>query len=670
MKTTEQSRALRFFEPIERATAVEGTTPADGVVVDDKGRIKVIVSTENPVEQTPGVIEILGHKPSEIDMTYAKNGLSLLLEHGRNSPWDRIDPDKHLGIVDDITRDAAGKRLIGWATFDDTPRAQEIKNAVLKRTRRFTSVGAAPLAKDVSTPKKAGDPTTIRYTRWQPFELTITSIPADPGGLIGRSAGEGHVFTVEVESLEPEGKEESSMESKTTTAAPTGTTTTEPKLEVITRSAALEQVTDRNKVAAQIVTLCRSYNVPDKAGDFIERNLTLDQAKLEIFEGLSSGGGRVPASEQLEGLTRKDRKRYRYRRAIALQLGIKEGGGKLDGLEGEVHQHLLRRKPQGATLTGGILVPFDMRDQDEIDQDFEERQTIERTMDSKTAGKGAELVAAISGQLIELLESQPIAGRLGANIMAGLTAPITFPRETGAPTVTFKGENPGVDITDDDASTGELELALKSMRGSVKMSRELLVQTSGRAEGMVKNRLTTGHARAIDRAVFHGTGAGSQPTGLYNLAGVLAVAMGSVAPTYVKITDMEGLVADQAVEAGAFGFALTARMAARLKSTLMFPGTSSPPIFAGKIQGGEIDGYTAIGSPQVRSNLGAGADEHGFAFGAWDMCVIGLFGALELLVDPYTLGGQGLIRVRSYSYGDVIFTHPEAFCVGTAAKLA
>lgn len=666
---TEQSRALRFFEPIERATSADGTALADGVVVDDRGRIQIVVSTDNPVEQTPGVIEILGHKPAEIDMTYAKNGLSLLLEHGRNSPWERIDPDKHLGIVDDIKRDASGKRLIGWAQFEENPRAQEVKNAVLKRTRRFTSVGAAPLAKTVITPVKAGDPTTIRYTRWQPFELTITSVPADPGGLIGRSAGEAQPFTVEVESLEPEGKEEISMDPKTITPAPTGPTPTDPKLEVITRSGADQQVTERNKVAASIVTLCRSYNLPDKAGDFIERNLTLDQAKLEIFEGLSSAGGRTPASEQLEGLSGKDRKRYRYRRAISLQLGLKEGG-KLDGVEGEVHRYLLRCKPQGAALTGGILVPFDLRNEDEIERDFEERQTLERTMDSKTAGKGAELVAAMSGQLIELLESQPILTRLGATIMAGLTAPITFPRETGAPTVSFKGENPGVDITDDDAATGELELALKSMRGSVKMSRELLVQTSGRAEGMVKNRLTTGHARAIDRAGFHGTGAGSQPTGLYNLAGVLAVAMGSVAPTYVKITDMEGLVADQAVEAGAFGFATTARMAARLKSTLMFPATASPPIFARKIQDGEIDGYTAIGSPQLRSNLGAGADEHGFVFGAWDMCVIGLFGALELLVDPYTLGGQGLIRVRSYSYGDLIFQHPEAFCVGTAAKLA
>lgn len=666
---TEQSRALRFFQPIERATAPDGTTPADGVMIDDRGRIRCVVSTDNPVEQTPGVIEILGHGPAEIDMTYAKNGLSLLLEHGRNTPWDRIDPDKHLGIVDDIQRDAAGKRLIGWAVFSDSARAQEIKNDVLKRTRRFTSVGAAPLKKKITTPEKVGDPISIRYTRWQPFELTITSIPADPGGLIGRAAGESQVFTVEVESLEPEGKEESHMKPEGNIPPVSGDPPPPgPKLEVITRSAA-DMVTDRNKVVAHIVTLCRSYNVPDKAADFIERGLTLDQSKLEIFEGMSTPGGRTPAAEQLEGLSKKDRKRYRYRKAISLQLGLREGG-KLDGLEGDVHRELLRHKPVGAALSGGILVPFDLRDEDEIQREFEERHILERTMDSKTAGKGAELVPAITGQLIELLESQPIAARLGATIMAGLSAPITFPRETGAPTVQWKGENPGVDITDDDLLTGEIELAMKSMRGSVKFSRELLVQTSGKAEDMVKKRLTSGHSRAIDKAVFHGTGAGSQPTGLYNLAGVLAVAMGSVAPTYAKLTEMMGLVADQAVESGSFGFATTARLAARLKSTVMFPGLASPPIFSRKIQDGEIDGYPAIGSPQLRSNLGAGADEHGFVFGAWDMCIIGLFGALELLTDPYTLGGQGLIRVRSYSYGDVIFTHPEAFVIGTAAKLA
>jgi hypothetical protein len=49
--------------------------------------------------------------------------------------------------------------------------------------------------------------------------------------------------------------------------------------------------------------------------------------------------------------------------------------------------------------------------------------------------------------------------------------------------------------------------------------------------------------------------------------------------------------------------------------------------------------------------------------------IIGEWGVLELLVDPYRLKKQGLIEVTSFMMADVGLRHPEAFAVIRDARL-
>jgi len=556
--------------------------------------------------------------------------------------------------------------------FSDRAYPQEIRGDVIGKIRRFMSVGAKPQKyKQTKVAQNFNEMSEIRITRWQPREATITSVPADQGALITRSAdGITAVMAgVELETDAPVKEERSMSQPVETPAAPAAAPAAPAPAAVVTRSAG-EELANRNKEIGEILKLCRSYQVPDKAEDFISRGLSLTDAKLEIFHSQMTPGGRGPAAEVVDGLTKKERRVYSIQRALRAQLNLREGRAqKLEGLEGEVSAALERTMPQSSKRMGGILIPYDLRTDEEILQQQEEG-LVRRTMDSKTGAKGAELVSSVRGQLIELIQQNAILTRLGANILGGLSAPITFPRETGAPTVSFVGENPGSDVSETDATTGELDLTPKQMIGAVKMSRTLILETGGQAQDMIDRRLRIGTELALDRAGFHGLSSNGQPTGLYNLAGVLAVAMGSVAPTWIKITDMLGAVGDQNIEGGRLGFATTQLMAARLLSTLMFSVNGSQTIWSGRLDGGLIGGYPSIGSTQIRKNLGSGADEHGFVYGSWDMCTVGLFGAVEVLVDPYTGALQGLVKIRSFGYGDIIFQHPEAFCVGTAAKVA
>ena len=247
---------------------------------------------------------------------------------------------------------------------------------------------------------------------------------------------------------------------------------------------------------------------------------------------------------------------------------------------------------------------------------------------------------------------------------------LSYPRETGQPTVTFLGENPATGVTGSNASTGEITSGPKQMVGKVSMSRQWLFQTSGAGESKIRRALINGTARALDRNGLTGNGTASTPLGLYNVPGVQTVAMGSVTPTWPKITDMGGKISDQNADVGRMGFVTTAILAWRLMATLMASAAGSQFIWTGRADDGQIAGYRAIGTTQMSKVLGAGADEHGFAFGNWEYCDVNLWGATEIVVDEVTSGDYGLVVFRSYGLGDVVFTHPEAFCVGTAAKPA
>ena len=77
----------------------------------------------------------------------------------------------------------------------------------------------------------------------------------------------------------------------------------------------------------------------------------------------------------------------------------------------------------------------------------------------------------------------------------------------------------------------------------------------------------------------------------------------------------------------------------------------------------------AQASNQLRSDMGTNGDEHGLVFGNFSDLLIGTWGALELVVDPYALKKQGLIEVTSYQLADVAVRHAESFTKATHLKL-
>jgi HK97 family phage major capsid protein len=68
-------------------------------------------------------------------------------------------------------------------------------------------------------------------------------------------------------------------------------------------------------------------------------------------------------------------------------------------------------------------------------------------------------------------------------------------------------------------------------------------------------------------------------------------------------------------------------------------------------------------SNQVPSNLvkGTSSDCSAIIFGNWADLIIGQWGTVDVLVDPYTGGAAGTVRVRVLQDVDIGIRHAESF---------
>lgn len=639
---------MKTLPKLYRESSMQARRLDDPNQADGSRRFEVAISSETEIERSfwgDRYIEVLSHASDAVDLTRLEAGAAVLIDHGGDQ----------VGVVESATI-GADRILRGAIRFSNSPRGREIERDVEEGIRQNISVGYVVrkmVLKEEAKENGKGKLAKYLITRWQPVEVSIVSVPADITVGVGRSSASGEQFPVE---------EEGAME-------PNKGAGDDP----------VDEKQARLKDLGEVARICTANGAEERIAKFIEDGKTSDQVAkillMEKREATRRPSKAQPGSEALD-MPSKDVRRYRYSRAIEMAAGMSEGSrAKFDGLEAEVHQELLKNKPIGLKDRGGIFVPLDLRTDDQVWQDREDRQ--KRALDSKTLTKGPETVFDVPGELIELLRARAAVVALGAQTLTGLSGPIGFPKQTGAMTLFWVGENPAADVTDSDPAMGLVTLQPKTLQGSTSYSRQLLTQSSIDIEAMVRNELAMGHALAVDRAAIHGQSAAGQPAGVYLSPDVQAQAFGSAVPTYALLVNMIGLVADKNATLGSLGWITTPLMAAKLLTVLVASAAGSEFIWTGTLEttgSGRIAGYRAVATNQVSKTMSgsaeSGSSEHGIVFGNWADLVIGLFGSLELVVDPYRLKKRGLIEVTSFQMADLILRHGESFAKSTAATIA
>ena len=348
----------------------------------------------------------------------------------------------------------------------------------------------------------------------------------------------------------------------------------------------------------------------------------------------------------------KDWARYSLTRAIRMQLD----GQTRSGIELEVSQEL------AATLgkrSEGVWVP---------------QEVLGRNFVSGTGTLGGMLVDTqnLGSQFIELLRPASKVMSLGARVL-NLSGPATIPRQNAAGAVNWVGETVAATL-----STGnftQITLTPQGLSAFQQYSKQLLFEGSPSCDALIRDDILQSLGTEIDRVCLHGTGSG-MPTGITATTGVTTIALGangaafSVANGRSSMLSLESAVAVANGDGGgSMAYLTNAKMRGRLKAIDQSQATNVARwVWQQTPNLSEVAGYLAEVSNQVSAIQTQGTATticSSVFFGNWQDVLIAQFnnGAVDMVVDPYTLAVNGVVRVIARQWVDIGVRHGASFAV-------
>ena len=283
------------------------------------------------------------------------------------------------------------------------------------------------------------------------------------------------------------------------------------------------------------------------------------------------------------------------------------------------------------------------------------------------AATGAEVISReVLRGIIDPFYEAMVVRSLGAQFLSGLVGDIPFPkmgRDSTKPA--FKTEvAASQEIT---ASTAVVTLSPKRLPAFLEVSEKFLRQTDPSVEAWLRNNLLMEIGVVWEKAILHGAGSPAF-SGIAGWSGIGSVAGGAdgLAPTEAHIIDLETALGNANAASGNLAYLTNSKVRGKLKKTAVEAGTDSSKIWDRRTPEAPLNGYKTAISNCVSSTLtkGAGAGVgvcSAIFFGNWSDLVIGQWGGLDVLVNPYSRDTEGIIRINAAAFGDSAVLRAESF---------
>ena len=628
MKARSEDQAVELRElnqqPLYRSAVVAQVARA----ADDPEVVEFTFSSEQPVERYFGM-EVLSHSPEAMNMQRLNSGAAPWL-------WNH-NPEVVLGVVERawMGDDRRGRVRTRWSPNTRTEGSEEYKRRQDWESGTIRNVSFMySIDEPLDTTSRDGFAVVTRFT---PMEVSAVSIPADHTVGQGRKAGH-------TSSSGPPGAAAASA-APCTPSTPTPMDPSTIDMEAVRAQAAADE---RTRVAS-ITSLCREHKADDLAQGLIESGASEADAMRSVLGEIAKRPAAQPATPAAParsaqpiatgaadiGLTEKESRSFSFVRAIRAQMMPGDRAAfEAAAFEREVSEATAQR--MGITPRG-ILAPNDV---------------LRRDLTVGTASGAGDLVYtdARPGSFIELLRNRLALNTLGVTMLTGLQGPVSMPRQSGPATAYWISE--GGEPTESQPSVDQVALVAKTLGAYTEFSRRLMLQSSIDVEQMVRTELATIIALEIDRAALYGTGSSSQPEGLKFVTGINTEDFGAANPDYPEIVSMESKINADNADIGAMSYLTNSTIYGGFKTTEKASNTAQFLLEPG----GTVNGYNVVRSNQVETG--------DVFFGAWNQMVMGMWGALDIQVNPYALDKSGGVRVTALQDVDVAVRHPESFCRG------
>lgn len=596
--------------------------------IDETARtVELAFASEQPVERYWGT-EILVCAQGAVRLDRLRSGGPLLCDH---------DTTDQIGVIESV-HIGADRVCRAVVRFGKSVRASEIFQDVVDGIRTNVSVGyeihaaeaKGAAAKD-GTEVEMEESTTYRITDWSPFEVSIVACPADYiGSGIGRSQ-ESPVVPASTPSI--------LKETTVSTAAPEVTPSAAPAAPAITSADVRNAEANARRQMQEILAIgdqFERFNGKALAKDAIEKGQSVDQLRGLIMNAVTAA--QTTQATNLD-LSKGDQKRFSVFKAIR---ALTDKSWKGAEFEQECHTEILKRTGLSEAVHGGFYMPMDIQRRD-------------LTVAAPTAGGNLVATDLQAANFIDLLRARSRVAALGATMLPGLVGNVAIPKLTGAATAYWLA-NEATAITESQQTIGQLPLSPKNLGAYTELSRQLMLQSTPAAEALVMADLAKVLALAIDLAAFEGSGAGGQPTGIANTAGI-----GSVTGTSLALAGIIEFQTDLATGnalADGCAYVTTPSVAGLLKGRARISSTDSKTLWEGNVLDGTVDGFRATSSTQLTAAS--------MVFGDFSQVVIGEWGMLEIALNPYANFAAAITGIRAIQSVDVGIRQAAAFSRATS----
>lgn len=253
----------------------------------------------------------------------------------------------------------------------------------------------------------------------------------------------------------------------------------------------------------------------------------------------------------------------------------------------------------------------------------------------------------LGGSYIDIPREASSVMEAGATMIDAPSGTISIPKLNSDVSAAFIAENSA--ITESDLDIDTITMTPRLCAGTASFTRHVLETSDPRVDSLVRENLQFRITNAIDNAALTGDGTGANPTGVSNASGIETFATtGSSTMTHAESYEIVGEVASNNIDTAGGVWIINPASAATLASTAKDSGSG---LFV--YENGQIAGKRVIESAHCPT-------ANAF-FGVFRHLYIGMFGGMDMVIDPYSSARNGVIEITVSQLTDVAVAHAGAF---------
>jgi HK97 family phage major capsid protein/HK97 family phage prohead protease len=645
------------FKPGEQSTRVMSVESID----KDKRTLELSFSSDAEIKRW-GMIEILDHSASAVDLSRLNNGGPLLFNH---------DLDKVIGVIERAWLDVTGKgrALVRFSKRGDAEEVwQDIQDGILKNV----SVGYR--INEIKLKESRDDGTDVYLvTKWDPYEISIVSAPADLSVGIGRSqtpldnnkrnnnlmnkdqmiawlAARGIQVSADIADAE---LVRMVNEYKPAPAADPSDIAARAQRSIQVGEDHSRGANEERSRVSSILAAGEQYGQRDLAQKAVKEGKTVEAFRGELLDAVNHRNQQVRESNGSVGLSDQEARGFSFTKLFrALTAPAGEAKRYAEEAKFELEACAAAADKMTHRSVKGVLIPVDVMTAALPGLGQRGTDIVSIKTASGYTGTGGNTVQTqlLASSFIDILRNRTTIMQLGTEL-GGLVGNVDIPRQTTGASASWIGED--VDSTQEDVDFDLVSLRPKTVTNFMEVTRKMLMQSSLGMEALLRRQMADGIAQQIDAKGYYGTGSSDTPTGIKATSGINSFYWATDnAPLFSEFVRAETEIATDNADVASMayvtnpvirGFAKTNRRIATStdSNTIWEPGNT-------------INGYRT----EITNQIATGDVFFGNFADLW----IGLWGGLDITVDPYTHSKKGRIRIVGFQDIDFAVRRAASFC--------